>query len=90
MDEAIEFTNSNPYGNGTAVFTSNGAGKTKCYQYYVYYQTMSKFIFSAENFKSDTIQPRVDNLFFQIFFFHPKSQKISRILSFTRCQTQRT
>jgi len=29
MDEAIEFTNSNPYGNGTAVFTSNGAAARK-------------------------------------------------------------
>ena len=27
MDEAIKYTNSNPFGNGTAIFTSSGAGK---------------------------------------------------------------
>ena len=25
LDEAIELVNSNPYGNGTAIFTTNGA-----------------------------------------------------------------
>ena len=29
LDEAIEFTNSNPYGNGCAIFTSSGAAARK-------------------------------------------------------------
>jgi len=29
MDEAIQFVNSNPYGNGTAIFTRSGAAARK-------------------------------------------------------------
>merc|ERR1719253_556759 len=29
MDEAIEFINNNPYGNGTAIFTRSGAAARK-------------------------------------------------------------
>merc|ERR1712115_699159 len=32
MDEAIQFTNDNPYGNGCALFTSSGAAARK-YQF---------------------------------------------------------
>ena len=29
MDEAVQMINSNPYGNGTAIFTTNGATARK-------------------------------------------------------------
>lgn len=29
LDEAVELINSNPYGNGTAIFTTNGATARK-------------------------------------------------------------
>jgi malonate-semialdehyde dehydrogenase (acetylating)/methylmalonate-semialdehyde dehydrogenase len=29
LDEAVELVNSNPYGNGTAIFTTNGATARK-------------------------------------------------------------
>ena len=32
LEEAIQLTNSNPYGNGTAIFTTNGSAARK-YQY---------------------------------------------------------
>ncbi len=32
LDEAVEIINKNPYGNGTAIFTSNGATARKFVQ----------------------------------------------------------
>lgn len=55
LDEAIELINKNPYGNGTAIFTKNGAtarkftseidvGQVRTEYFYSYFQIVSKLV----------------------------------------------
>lgn len=44
LDEAINLVNSNPYGNGTAVFTTNGATARKFVQDIDVGQVLSYFL----------------------------------------------
>ena len=62
LDEAVNIINSNPYGNGTAIFTTNGATARKFTQEIDVGQVIRNHVFVDSKLKNK-------NSFFFFFFY---------------------